>query len=124
MINNLTKSTIIAEKPYLAKSMLSRMRGMLGRKFRDENDSKNNSDFDALIFEKNNSIHMFFMSYAIDVLYLDKENKVVGLKHGIRPWRLSACSKAKTTIELPEGYLKKSKTGINDQIEYKPTKTI
>ena len=115
MIQNESKDTVLSQKPFLAKSALSRMRGMLARKF---------DDFDAMIFEKNNSIHMFFMSYPLDVLYLDTEGKVIGIRHGIKPWRLSACSKAETTIELPEGVLIEAKTELGDQVRYKAFKII
>ena len=35
-----------------------------------------------------NAIHTFFMSMTIDATFLDRENRVVKVVRGIRPWRL------------------------------------
>ena len=35
-----------------------------------------------------NAIHTFFMSMMIDATFLDRENRVVKVVRGIRPWRL------------------------------------
>jgi len=37
------------------------------------------------------SIHMFGMRFAIDVIYADRDGRVLKLVRGIRPWRASAC---------------------------------
>ena len=35
-----------------------------------------------------NAIHTFFMSMTIDATFLDREDRVVKVVRGIRPWRL------------------------------------
>lgn len=62
-------------------------------------------------------IHMFFMKYPIDVVFLDKGDKVVGLEQ-LRPWQTSKMYwKANRVLELPWGTIERSKTQIGDQIE-------
>ena len=53
-----------------------------------------------------NSIHMFFMRFALDVAFVDGEGVVLRVYHGIRPWRASRLiRKARTAVELPAGTL-------------------
>jgi len=47
-----------------------------------------------------NSIHTFGMKYILDLVYVDKNNKVCGLVEHIKPWRMSLCFKASATVEL------------------------
>ena len=53
-----------------------------------------------------NSIHMMFMRFAIDVVYIDREHRVLKCVKNIRPWLgLSACwqKEAWAALELPTG---------------------
>ncbi|TLS35571.1 DUF192 domain-containing protein [Pseudalkalibacillus caeni] len=51
-----------------------------------------------------NSIHMFFMRFPIDVLFLDKRGKVLKIVPHLKPWRIVPPIKnAHTAIELPQG---------------------
>ena len=60
----------------------------------------------GLWIEPCNSIHMFFMRFAIDVLFLDREGKVKRVLLRLRPWRVSPIVfGARTTVELPAGTL-------------------
>jgi uncharacterized membrane protein (UPF0127 family) len=49
------------------------------------------------------SIHTFWMRYPIDVVFLDKSGVVVRVAPAIVPWRLAACRRAHTTLELRAG---------------------
>ncbi len=111
-ILNQTKNTSLADNGLLANTFWTRMKGLLGRKklFKDE----------ALIITKCNSIHMFFMEFSIDVIFLNKENYVVGIVNDIKPNRLSAIYwKANYAIELPVGVISSSKTSVGDHIVIK-----
>ena len=76
--------------------MWSRMKGLLGRKSLAEGA--------GLLIDPCSSIHMFFMRFPIDVVYLNKEDVVV--KYATVPvWRMSAGGRgAKKAIELPAGH--------------------
>ncbi|MFT7413738.1 MAG: uncharacterized membrane protein (UPF0127 family) [Methylophagaceae bacterium] len=52
-----------------------------------------------------NSVHTFGMKYALDLVYIDKNNKVRSLVSHIKPWRMSFCLQAKAVMELTAGSL-------------------
>jgi uncharacterized membrane protein (UPF0127 family) len=64
------------------------------------------------------SIHTFFMKFAIDVIYLDKKRRVRKAIPAIAPWRLSLCLTAHSVLELPPGTIAGSKTEPGDQLEF------
>jgi uncharacterized membrane protein (UPF0127 family) len=64
------------------------------------------------------SIHTFFMKFAIDVIYLDKKRRVRKTVSAIAPWRMSLCLSAHSVLELPPGTIAGSKTEPGDQLEF------
>jgi uncharacterized membrane protein (UPF0127 family) len=46
---------------------------------------------------------MFFMRFAIDAVFCDRELRVLGVERGLRPWRTARRSGAKVVIELAPG---------------------
>ncbi len=111
MVRNLTRETRLAERAWVASSLPWRLRGMIGRRF---------GEFDALIFEHTNSIHMFFMGMALDVVFLDAKDQVIGLRRELRPWRLAAKWSSRRVIELPAGMIASSRTELGDVLELDP----
>jgi uncharacterized membrane protein (UPF0127 family) len=60
----------------------------------------------GLWIEPCNSIHMFFMRFAIDVLFLDRRRRVKKVMLNLKPWRVSPIVfGARTVVELPAGTL-------------------
>jgi len=95
-----------------ASSHWERMRGLLGRDGLEPGG--------GMRFDGTNSIHMAFMRFPIDVLYLDREWRVVKLVHALPPWRFSASRRAKITVELPAGTLRALDIRAGDVIEARP----
>jgi uncharacterized membrane protein (UPF0127 family) len=54
----------------------------------------------ALVLAPCNAVHMFFMKFPIDVVYVDREGRVVKVVPNLRPWRVSACWGAFAAIEM------------------------
>ena len=82
--------------------------------------SKRREDF-ALVLafdeEKKISLHMFFVFYPIDVLFLDENKRVVEMKKNFRPFAIyNSVKRAKYVVELACGIIDKTK--INDKIEF------
>ncbi|WP_276487543.1 DUF192 domain-containing protein [Ectopseudomonas mendocina] len=50
-----------------------------------------------------NSVHCFFMRFAIDLLYLNSQQRVIAVRHTLKPWSLSLCWPARSVIELAAG---------------------
>ena len=71
----------------------------------------------ALVITRCQSIHMFGMSFSIDVIFCDRQNKVVGRCVGIKPFRLSPVFfRAHYAIELPTGSIAASGTALGDHL--------
>ncbi len=69
--------------------------------------------------EKIVPLHMFFVIFPIDVLFINKNKKVVDLKESFRPFTFyTPKAKAKYVVELPKGTIKKSKTKLNDIVSF------
>jgi hypothetical protein len=72
----------------------------------------------ALVIDPCTSIHMFFMRFPIDVLYVDRENRVVRVQARIKPWRVGPLYTrgARFVIELPAGAIEASGTQVGDHL--------
>ena len=76
-----------------------------------------------LIFVENNErnipLHMWFVFYQIDVLYLNKDKKVIEIKENFLPFTFYfPKNKAKYIIELKKGAVSASKTAIMDHLQF------
>ena len=113
MIKNITKNKILAKNKRFLNTEFQKFMGVMFAKKLNK----------GLIFvfrkEKLISLHMFFVFYPIDALFLDKKKKVVQLKESFKPFRALISKKpAKYVLELPEGTIKKSKTAVGDRIGF------
>lgn len=58
----------------------------------------------GLLLAPCSSIHMCFMRFSIDVIYLDKDMQVLKIATHIRPWLgMSCCLSAHAALELTSG---------------------
>ena len=111
-ITNLTRGTRLAESTAIANTPLRRMQGLIGK--------NSIHPQEALIITPCKSIHMLFMKFSIDAIFLNKENKVVGLVRGINPFGFSPIFwESSCVIELSPGTIEKSKTHLGDQLSIK-----
>lgn len=109
---NTSKNVLIAQEAYIAATMESRLRGLLGRASLGSNE--------ALILKPCNSIHTFFMRFPIDVLFLDKDMKVVKTIQNMGPNKLGPIIwKSRIAIELSSGKISQTSTQVGDKIELK-----
>ena len=63
------------------------------------------------------SVHTFFMKFDIDVLFLDKKERVVKAIDRLPPWRLAMCLRGRSVVELPAGTIAETGTRKGDQLE-------
>lgn len=87
--------TVACERCVVAATAPARMRGLLGRDGLE--------DGEGLLIRPTNSVHMFFMRFAIDVVFLDRELVVRKVIEVLRPWRMAGCRGARAALELPAG---------------------
>jgi uncharacterized membrane protein (UPF0127 family) len=85
----------IAAECELAYGMIPRVRGLLGRNGLDPGR--------GMLIARTSSVHMFFMRFAIDVVFVDRSNRIVRIVPDLKPWRIAAAWRARTALELPAG---------------------
>jgi len=90
---NDTDRKVIIPKVSITENWIERARGLLGRAQLEEGE--------AMLISPCNSIHTFFMPYAIDVVYLDKKMHILKICSDLSPWSLSGCRTAFMVLELP-----------------------
>ena len=92
-----------------ATNVWSRFRGLMGRR-----------DLSAvrLWFPRCASIHTCFMRSAIDVVFLDGEQRVVALHPKVGPWRFIGAQTAESTLELPPGGIEALSIRVGDRLEW------
>jgi len=105
---NTTKNTVVAEDLRIARSMWARFWGLMGK--------PKLPDAQALLIDPCSSIHMFFMRFPIDVVFLDKSDRVVKIVEGIKPWRMALGGGGKKALELPVGAAAKAGVEAGDQL--------
>ena len=91
---------IICQKMIVANRMFDRIKGLMF--------STQMPDCDGFLISPCNSIHTFFMLYNLDLLFLDKDFKVVKVIYNLSPWRATwLYFKASQVVEMSAGTLKK-----------------
>lgn len=96
----------------LADSPWRRMVGLLGRASLPLGG--------GMRFEPASSLHMLFMRFAIDVVYVDREERVVKLVSDLKPWRFTAARGARSAYELPAGTIARVGVEVGDQLVLEP----
>jgi uncharacterized membrane protein (UPF0127 family) len=86
---------LVCERCTVADSPLRRMRGLLGK--------RDLPCDEGVLLRPAGSVHTFFMRFAIDIVFLDREGRVVRVAAGVRPWRTAAARGAKAVLELRAG---------------------
>jgi uncharacterized membrane protein (UPF0127 family) len=110
---NLTRDTIVAETVEVAASPWSRFWGLMGRR-----------DLPAgqgILITPCSSIHMFFMRFPIDVVFLNKEDRVVKIVNDIKPWRTAMGGGGRKALELPAGAAAAAGISDGDQLAFRGT---
>jgi uncharacterized protein len=114
-LRNITRKTGLAKDIMLCKSLGSQMKGlMFSRKIEDK----------ALImvFQKERivALHMMFVFFPIDIIFLDRRKKVVELVEGARPFisQIVPKNRALYVVELPAGTIRKSRTKLGDRLAF------
>lgn len=114
-IQNLTRKTELASSVEVADTAAARNKGLLGR-----------SDLPpggGLWIVPCKSVHTFFMKFAIDLVYIDRDKKVKKIRSNVGPWRLSACFSAHSILELAAGTAIRAQIQRGDQLEFSPATT-
>lgn len=107
---NTTRETLLASKAEVADSVLSRLVGLLGRRALEPGSG-------MWIFP-GNAIHSIGMLFTFDVVLIDKDFKVVGLRDLVHPFSVTLPNfRAESILELPAHTISRSRTEVGDQLK-------
>jgi len=88
-------SAVVCERCVVAATPIRRLKGLLGRSGLEQGE--------GLLIRPASSIHMFFMRFPIDAVFLDRELVVRKVVPSLQPWRIAVARGAKSVIELQAG---------------------
>ena len=94
-VRRVPDGAVVCERCRVADTFWLRFRGLMFREALEPGE--------GMLFERTGSIHMFFMRMPLDVVFCDRELRVIEVVRGLRPWRTASARGAKVTIELAAG---------------------
>ncbi len=100
--------TIVCERCLLAETALTRMRGLLGRRQLPSGE--------GILLKPASSVHMAFMRFPIDAVFLDRELRVLKVASDLRPWRAAGSRGAKAVLEIPAGEAERRGVTVGDRL--------
>ncbi len=104
---NRTRDAVLGERVERATTPWTRLVGLLGRAGLEAGG--------GMWLEPCDSIHMLFMRFPLDVVFVDAEGAVVDVVEGLRPWRATwPRAGARATLELPVGAVARTGTRAGD----------
>jgi len=108
---NRARGTVLATRLEVAGSAAERTKGLLGR--------DGLAPGEGLWIVPCESVHTFFMRFAIDVLFLDASGCLIRAVRDLKPWRVCwPVWRARVVVEIPAGTvaLRNIQTGIRYQL--------
>src|SRR5215469_1360338 len=107
-IVNVTRQIELGTHVQRAGDSKTRCKGLLGREGLAEGE--------GLWIVPCEAVHTFGMRFPIDLVYLDRSHRVVKTRSNVRPWRLSACLRAHSVVELAAGVIRETQTKPGDRL--------
>lgn len=106
-VENRTSGTVIGDRIRVATSLGERTVGLLR--------TPQLSPGEGLWIERSPSIHMFFMPYAIDAVFVADDGRVTKVVSDLKPWRVVWWAPgARDCLELPAGTAEATRTRVGD----------
>lgn len=107
---NLTKGNVVASRLTIADTFETRRRGYLGRTSIEPGE--------GMLLTPCYAIHMVGMKFALDVVFLDRELRVVAVYADVPPGALNRSSrKAHSALELPAGTVAAKRVEVGDTLQ-------
>ena len=108
-VENVTRGTTVASRVRVASSPADRTVGLLK--------TPEVRPGEGLWIERTPSIHMFFMRYPIDAVFVDAGGRVTKVVSNLRPWRVVWWApRARDCLELRAGAAAASNTQVGDEL--------
>jgi len=108
-VYNKTKETFLAFRVKIADSIFSRLVGLLGKRSLQPDS--------GVWIVPANSVHTLGMMFSFDLVLIDKNFRVVGMRELLKPFRITRPNfRAESVLELPAHAIFKSRTEVGDQL--------
>jgi len=85
-----------------------RMKGLLGRHELPRGE--------GILLKPASSVHMAFMRFPIDAVFLDRDLRVVKIAADLKPWRAAGSRGAKAVLEIPAGEAERRGLSVGDRL--------
>jgi uncharacterized membrane protein (UPF0127 family) len=108
VVLRLEDGSIVCERCVLADTALMRMRGLLGR--------RDLPSGEGILLKPASSVHMAFMRFAIDAVFLDRDMRVVKIAADLKPWRAAGARGSKSVLEIPAGEAARRGLTVGDRL--------
>ena len=109
--HNTSRETVLGDRIRIAESGLSQIIGLLGE--------RKLTPGDGLLIVPSQGVHTFGMQFAIDVVVLDNDWKVLDIRKRMRPFLVTRIYfGAAAVLELPSGTVEDSGTRVGDRVEF------
>jgi uncharacterized membrane protein (UPF0127 family) len=114
-VYNRTRQTFIATEVVVADTYLRRLIGLLGKTRRWARSGR------GLWIVPSCGVHTIGMMFPLDLVFIDRDCRVVGTQEFVRPFRISrVCLRATSVLEFPVYTIHRSGTEIGDALEIAP----
>lgn len=108
---NQTRNVFLVSQGRVANTFWLRLRGLLGVASLQQEE--------GLILVGEKSIHTLFMKFPLDVVYVDKNHKVVRADINMMPYRLGPfVVQSAYVVEMPVGTIANTATEVGDQLKF------
>ena len=114
-LRNARNGLLVAERLEPAFDSDTRRRGLMGR--------HGLAPGTALVIAPSNSVHTFFMKFPIDVVFAGRDGRVLKVRAGVGPWRITGALRGFAVIELPSGSAQVADLRVGDLLEVVPATT-
>ena len=108
LIVNLTRGNVVCEQVVVADRARRRMRGLLGRRSLPPGE--------GMLLQPSPSIHTAFMRFPIDVVFMDRNLRVIKLVEHLPPWHTASAMEGRSTLELSAGEIVRRRVQVGDQL--------
>jgi uncharacterized membrane protein (UPF0127 family) len=111
---NISRQQVLCEKCAIADNPFTRIRGLLGRSTLEKDE--------GLLIVPCSSIHMFGVKFALDVIFISRENVITDFVENIAPGKMyiakKEIGKAHAALEVVPGTIQSTGTQRGDKIDF------
>lgn len=117
LLINTATNVVLAHRVEIASTFGQRLRGLMGRREMPTGS--------AMLLYPCKAVHTCFMRFAIDVIFLDREGRVLEIVHNLLPFRLAGpVKKCRLVVELPAGEAAATGIKISHKLKFALNKEV